>query len=146
MGVIQISTEVRAPYETVKKLFLDREGKLFKFLTPSFCEVTHYKGIRRGAVIKLKLFDKPCEFKVITYSTNKNKTSFNYIITKGNVFDAKFWSHRHFIERSGDNTVIRDELAFTSKNKIRDAFLHAFLFCSFRIRSLKYKIFLFFNK
>ena len=54
MGVIKVKTKVRAPYELVKKLFLDREGKLFRFLVPPFVEIVHYKGVRRGAIIKIK--------------------------------------------------------------------------------------------
>lgn len=146
MGVIKVKTKVRAPYELVKKLFLDREGKLFRFLVPPFVEIVHYKGVRRGAIIKIKVLSRPCEFKVITYSTDKTKLSFNDIITKGDIFGATFWSHRHFVEKTGTHTMITDELAFTSRNKIRDAFLHIFLFCSFKLRSLKYKVFVFFNR
>ena len=53
--MIKVNTKVNANLSDVKKAFVDKEGKLLKFLLPFGTKVLHYKGIRRGAILKLKL-------------------------------------------------------------------------------------------
>ena len=113
---------------------------------PLGVKLVHHKGVRRGAITSVKIFGRKVTFKVVTYSTSKTKTTFNDILKEGNFYGIKFWSHRHFIEKSNDGTVIRDELNFTTKNKLYDSFLWLLLFDMFIWRSIKTKVFFFLNK
>ena len=143
---IKFKHKVSVPYDEAKKAFVDRNGKLLKFLMPLGVKLVHHKGVRRGAITSVKIFGRKVTFKVVTYSTSKTKTTFNDILKEGNFYGIKFWSHRHFIEKSNDGTVIRDELNFTTKNKLYDSFLWLLLFDMFIWRSIKTKVFFFLNK
>ena len=142
LGIIKTQTKINKQFSLVKKLFVDKEGKLLRSLLPPFCKLLHYKGIRRGAIIKISLFGKPCKFKVVTYSTSNDKLYFNDIIKEGKLLGISYWSHRHKINKlSNDSTVIIDEVTFTSRNKYRDFILHVLFSASFVVRSIQYKIF-----
>lgn len=142
LGIIKINTKVGKPFATVKQAFVNKDAKLLKYLLPIGSELLHYKGIRRGAIIKVKVFGVPCKFKVITYSVGKSSLYFNDIMQEGTLLGTKYWSHRHKIKKLSDNeTVIIDEITFTSTNKYKDFILHVLFLSSFAIRSLQYKTF-----
>ena len=140
--MIKITTKVNANLEKVKKAFVDKQGKLLKYLLPFGSKVLHYKGIRRGAILKIKLpFMNELKFKIVTYNTTPNKLYFNDILSEGSLFGAKFWSHRHDINNFNGHTVIKDEIAFTTKDEKKDKLLHAILLPYFLFRKLKYKVY-----
>jgi len=142
LGIIKLKTTINKPFSVVKKSFVDKNGKLLKFLLPPFCKLLHYKGIRRGAIVKVSLFNKPCKFKVVNYSTSNNNLYFNDIIKEGKLLGISFWSHRHKINTlSKGKTVIIDEVTFTSRNKYKDFVLHVLFLASFFVRLIQYKIF-----
>ena len=155
LGIIKTKTNISKPFSVVKKAFVDKEGKLLQSLLPPFCKLLHYKGVRRGAIIKISLFGKKCTFKislfgkkctfkVVTYSTSNDKLYFNDIIKEGKLLGISFWSHRHKINKLSDNdTVIIDEVTFTSRNRYKDFILHVLFLASFIVRSIQYKIFFF---
>jgi len=137
-----INTNVKAPFADVKRAFVSRTSGLLKYLLPIGVKVSHYKGIRRGATIGLKIpFSGDVSFKVVTYATSARQVIFNDILKEGSLFGLKFLSHRHTIRKHNDHTLIRDEITFTSKNKIRDKFLYCFFLLYFFIRALKYKLY-----
>jgi len=141
LGIIKLKTNVKADYNTVIKAFADRNGKLFKFLLPLGCKVVHYKGLRRGAIIKLKILGEVVKFKNITYTTTKNKTLFNDIFKDGEFLGIKFWSHRHKIINGKDITTIIDEVTFTTRNKKLDLLLHMVIGSFIKMRWIRYKLF-----
>ena len=133
---------------SVKRQFTKKEGELLRYLTPPGCEVIHYRGLRRGAIIKLLMFNRPITFKVITYTTDLHKLYFNDILKEGNFFGIKFWSHRHRIDKHGhhkDDTIIVDEIEFTTKNKALDFFYRQIIRLYFLMRKVKYRLFFIFN-
>ena len=88
---IKIETKVSAPFDKVKKAFVDREGKLLKYLLPLGAKILHYKGVRRGAILKIKLpFSGKLKFKIVTYKVTKLYLYFNDIIQEGKIFGAGF--------------------------------------------------------
>ena len=115
---------------------------------PPGCEVLHHRGLRRGAITKVLMFGRVVTFKVVTYTTDLNKLYFNDILKEGDFFGIKFWSHRHTVEKYGptqDDTIIIDELEFTTKNKVLD-FLYGFIIrLYFLNRKIRYKLFFTFN-
>ena len=132
----------------VKKQFTNKEGKLLKYLTPTGCEVVHHRGLRRGAITKILMLSRLITFKVVTYATDRNKLYFNDILKQGNFFGIKFWSHRHTIEKHGptqDDTIIVDELEFTTKNKALDLLYKVIITLHFLSRKFRYKLFFRFN-
>ena len=144
LGIIKTKTNISKPFSVVKKAFVDKQGELLQSLLPPFCKLLHYKGVRRGAIIKISLFGKKCTFKVVTYSTSNDKLYFNDIIKEGKLLGISFWSHRHKINKLSDNdTVIIDEVTFTSRNRYKDFILHVLFLASFIVRSIQYKIFFF---
>jgi ligand-binding SRPBCC domain-containing protein len=138
---MEIVTNIKKPYSHVKKAFVDKNGKLFKKLIPFGCELLHYKGLRRGAIIKIMVFGRVVTFKVATYSTSNEKLYFNDILHHGKFYGIKFWSHRHTITSEGNVTKIKDTVTFTTKNKSLDRVYNILLRITFFFRSLKYKMF-----
>jgi ligand-binding SRPBCC domain-containing protein len=141
LGIVKLETKVKADYNTVIKAFTDREGKLFEFLLPVGCKIVHYKGLRRGAIIKLKILGEVIKFKNITYTSTKDKTLFNDIFKDGEFLGIKFWSHRHKIINGSDTTTIIDEITFTTRNKKLDLILHAVIASFIKLRWIRYKLF-----
>ena len=139
--IMEIVTNIKRPFSDVKKAFVDKEGKLFKVLIPFGCELLHYKGLRRGAIIKIMIFGRVVTFKVATYSTSNKKLYFNDILHRGKFYGIKFWSHRHTITNEGETTKIKDTLTFTTKNKLLDAIYNVLLRITFFFRAIKYKMF-----
>jgi hypothetical protein len=147
IGCIKLETTIGQSYYKVKKTVLNKDGKLLKFMLPLGYTLVHYKGIRRGAIIKImNPFGTVYTYKLVTYSTSKNKTTYHSIWKEGKMLSGiKFWPHRHFIEQMKGYTIIKEVLTFTTKNRSIDFFLHIFIKPYFWIRSLKYKIFFLFN-
>jgi hypothetical protein len=142
MSTIKIKSTVSLPYSIVKRAVVDKDGKLLKYLMPIGCKLLHYKGLRRGSITRVKIFNSSVTFKTITYSPGRDKTSFHDIFKDGTFLGIKFWSHRHkIISASMGSTDIHDEITFTTKNKLKDALLHVVIYSSFRLRSLQYKLF-----
>tara|TARA_A100001011_G_scaffold81695_2_gene85038 strand:- start:543 stop:980 length:438 start_codon:yes stop_codon:yes gene_type:complete len=138
---MEINTKINQPFSVVKKAFVDKEGMLLRRLIPSGCEVLHYKGLRRGAIIKIMVLNEVVTFKVATYSTAKDKLYFNDILHRGKFLGIKFWSHRHTIIPDGGGSNIKDSITFTTKNKSLDRLYNIILRIAFFFRSIKYKIF-----
>ena len=94
------------------------------------------------------MFNRPITFKVVTYTTDLHKLYFNDILKEGNFFGIKFWSHRHRIDKHGphkDDTIIVDEIEFTTKNKVIDFFYRQIIRLYFLMRKVKYRLFFIFN-
>ena len=139
---IKIETKVSAPFDKVKKAFVDREGKLLKYLLPLGAKILHYKGVRRGAILKINLpFSGKLKFKIVTYKVTKLYLYFNDIIQEGKIFGAGFWSHRHAIKKRKNHVIIEDDITFTTKNKLKDKLLYVFLLPVFLMRKIKYKLY-----
>ena len=147
IGCIKLETTIGRSYYKVKKTVLNKDGKLLRFMLPFGYKLVHYKGIRRGAIIKIRNpLGKVYTYKLVTYSTSKNKTTYHSIWKEGKMLSGiKFWSHRHFVEQMKGYTIIKEELTFTTKNRLLDFFLHVIIKIHFWIKSLKYKIFFLFN-
>ena len=143
IGCIKLETAVGQSYNQVKKIILNKDGKLLRFILPFGYKIVHYKGIRRGAIIKIRNpLGTVYTYKLVTYSTSKNKTTYHSIWKEGKMLSGiKFWSHRHFVEQMKGYTIIKEELTFTTKNRLLDFFLHVIIKIHFWIKSLKYKIF-----
>jgi len=129
IGCIKLETTIGQSYYKVKKTVLNKDGKLLKFMLPLGYTLVHYKGIRRGAIIKImNPFGTVYTYKLVTYSTSKNKTTYHSIWKEGKMLSGiKFWSHRHFIEQMKGYTIIKEALTFTTKNRLIDFFLHIFI-------------------
>lgn len=147
LGQIKIKTTVSSPYEEVKSAFVDKSGKLLNFLVPMGSKLVHYKGVRRGAITKIKVFGNICTFKIATYSTSKNQLTFKDFLKDGDMFGVKFWSHVHKIKSLSKNkSIIIDEVTFTTRSKKKDFLLHVLFLTSFVIRCIKYKVFFLFRR
>ena len=88
---MEINTKINRPFSVVKKAFVDKEGLLLRRLIPSGCELLHYKGLRRGAIIKIMVLNEVVTFKIATYSTAKDKLYFNDILHRGKFLGIKLY-------------------------------------------------------
>jgi len=141
---MKFTTKINKHFRVVKKAFVSKEGKLLRHVLPVGSELVYYKGLRRGAIVKILALRRLLTFKVITYSIDKHKLYFNDIHKDGNFFGIRFWSHRHTVEKSAsgdDKTIITDEVTFTTKNRLLDFFIGIFVRLHFSIRTIKYKLF-----
>lgn len=135
------TTKINKSYHSVRSSFVSRDGALINYLTPPMCELIHYKGLRRGAILRYLMFDQPTTFKVVTYSTKDNELYYHDILKEGKPLGIKFWSHRHRIKEVGKNSLIQDEITFSTSNIKMDFILNPLVAGYFLLRKLKYKIF-----
>lgn len=135
------TTKINKSYDFVRSSFVSRDGVLIDYLTPPMCELIHYKGLRRGAILRYLIFNQPATFKVVTYSTKDNELYYHNILKEGKPLGIKFWSHRHRIKEVGKNSLIQDEIIFSTSNTRMDFILKPFVAGYFLLRKLKYKIF-----
>ena len=140
---MMFTTKVNEPYHSVKSSFVSRDKDLINYLTPPMCELIHYKGLRRGAILRYLIFDKLTTFKVVTYSTKDNELYYHDILKEGRPLGIKFWSHRHKIKDIGKKSLIQDEIIFSTSNTKMDFILNPLVAGYFLLRKIKYKIFFF---
>lgn len=139
---MKFTTKIKGTaFVTVKSGFVSRDNKLLIKLLPIGSTLLHYKGIRRGSLLKGFLFGNICTFKTIIYDTQKKKLYYNDILSKGTFLKIKFWSHRHKITDKGDFIEITDNIEFTTKSKKLDSVLAPMIWCHFTLRRIKLKLF-----
>jgi ligand-binding SRPBCC domain-containing protein len=112
---------------------------LFKYLLPPGAQLIEFGGSEKGGMVHLKL---PLAGEWISEITeNAMLADMYYFIDEGRKlpFPLKKWKHKHILHRAGKNTIIDDDITFSTGNVITDMLFYPFLLLSFLPRLWQYK-------
>tara|TARA_R110002049_G_scaffold219020_2_gene390742 strand:- start:606 stop:1028 length:423 start_codon:yes stop_codon:yes gene_type:complete len=130
--------------ENLTAVYSRFNGELFKYLLPPGAQLIEFDGSKKGDIVHLRL---PLVGEWISEIT-ENGASENsyYFIDEGKKlpFPLKKWKHKHILITSGQQTIIEDNMNFSSGNIIIDVLIYPALLISFLPRVWQYKSY--FNK
>lgn len=143
---ILLKTKVKGNYKKVMSLF-DRD--LFEALKPKAAsmEIVEFTGSQKGDKVHIR-FVKPIKADWISLITEDHIDDTQaYFIDKGDVlpFPLKDWMHKHIVQKhTEDESVIVDDISFSSGYKLLDLFIYPALYFGFYPRKAVYRKY--FNK
>lgn len=112
------------------------------YLLPPGAKLIEFGGSKAGDVVHLK-FGFPFFTEWISEITEDHHTEgTSYFIDEGRKlpFGLKRWHHKHIVHRSGDkNSIIEDNMQFSSGWLFFDLLLYPLLFLAFLPRVVQYK-------
>jgi len=140
---ISISTLVDQDFISVKKEF---NANLLKRLSPPFPKVTikRFDGISTSDLVSMELdflfFKQTWDGEIIDHRQSDDEF---YFIDKGTrlPFFLKTWQHKHRLIYRGDQTLIVDEIEYTSSNRLMTLVLYPVMIGQFLYRKPIYKRF-----
>jgi len=123
----------------LKKVYKNFNQDLFEFLLPPGAELLQYDGSTEGDIVHLKL-PLAGEWKSEITSHGSSETTC-YFVDEGRKlpFPLKHWKHRHILHKLGPNTLIEDNIEFSSGNKVLDLLIYPGLYLAFAPRVRQYK-------
>lgn len=138
---INIETKVEQDYLKVKEGF---DESLFRKLSPPFppVKLLRFDGSSKGDLVTLELnfiFFKQKWTSEITDDRTDEKEF--YFIDEGIAlpFFLKSWRHKHRIIKTGDGSIIRDEISYSGPFGLMTILLYPALFLQFLYRKPIYK-------
>ncbi|WP_373493562.1 hypothetical protein [Aquiflexum sp.] len=138
---INIETEVQQDYLKVKDGF---NQSLFSKLSPPFppVKLLRFDGSKKGDLVSLKLnfiFFKQKWTSNITEDKTTDREF--YFVDKGVElpFFLKEWQHKHRIIKTGEGSIIRDEITYKSRFSLMTLMLYPALYLQFLYRKPIYK-------
>jgi len=141
--MLQFSIESKVPYafEFVSQNFGE---ELFEALAPAFppSELVHFDGDRVGGLVKIRLgvgaLSKVWVSEIISREVSDMKVEF---VDVGRALPPplKKWRHRHVIEHlSKEETLITDDIQFSTGLKALDYIMHPVMKTMFAMRKPAY--------
>jgi ligand-binding SRPBCC domain-containing protein len=138
---ITVSTRVDKNYLEVKEGFTE---KLFLNLNPPFppVKLLRFDGSSKGDIVILELnffiFKQKWTSKITADHTDENEF---YFIDEGIElpFFLKKWKHKHRVIKSGNGSLIKDEIDYTGKFGLMTLLLFPVLYGQFLYRKPVYK-------
>tara|TARA_B110000046_G_scaffold48975_1_gene54442 strand:- start:125 stop:547 length:423 start_codon:yes stop_codon:yes gene_type:complete len=133
---IRLKSKVTCELETVHSRF---DGELFKYLLPPGAQLIEFGGSTKGDIVHLKL---PLAVEWVSEITENGKSEDSYyFIDEGRKlpFPLKKWKHKHILKASGQHTIIKDNMSFSSGNIVADAIIYPVLLLLFLPRIWQYK-------
>jgi ligand-binding SRPBCC domain-containing protein len=140
---LTIETKVEENYLKVKEGFTE---SLFTRLSPPFppVKLLRFDGSAKGDLVTLELnffvFKQKWTSQITEDKTDENEF---YFIDKGVElpFFLKSWNHKHRIIRSGNDTIIRDEIEYSAPLGLLSLLLYPAMLLQFAYRIPIYKKF-----
>lgn len=133
---ITLRSKVNRDLITVYSRF---DHKLFRYLLPPGAQLIAFGGSKKGDIVHLKL---PLAGEWISEITEDGSSEgCYYFIDEGRKlpFPLKKWKHKHVLLSAGENTIIEDNMNFSTGNAIGDILLYPILLLSFLPRAWQYK-------
>ncbi len=130
---------------TTKEAVLNGFTKdFFLKLAPPFPRLTllQFDGSEKGNEIHLELNMFVAKKKWISLVTeNGSSEKISYFIDEGNLLPPplKYWQHRHILHQSGTSVIIEDNVTYSTKSRLLNAFLLPFFYLLFLYRKPIYK-------
>ena len=123
----------------LKSISAGFDANLFRYLLPPGAQLIEFGGSKKGDTVHLKL---PLAGEWVSEITESG-TSENsyYFIDEGRKlpFPLKEWRHKHILHGDGNNTIIEDNMNFSTGNIFVDILFYPVLFFSFLPRVWQYK-------
>lgn len=125
---ITLRSKVIGDLEVITNRF---DADLLRYLLPPGAQLIEFGGSKKGDIVHLKLplggewISEITEHKVL-----ENMSSF---IDEGRKlpFPLKKWKHKHILHRSGKNTIIEDNMTFSTGCIITDMLFYPVLLAAF---------------
>lgn len=133
---ITLRSKVKADLATVSGRF---DEDLFKYLLPPGARLIAFGGSTKGDIVHLKL---PLAGEWISEITENGESEGEwYFIDEGRKlpFPIKKWRHKHVLRSARDETVIEDDMTFSTGNIMGDVLTYPLLFLSFLPRVWQYR-------
>ncbi|MFT6166171.1 MAG: ligand-binding SRPBCC domain-containing protein [Vicingaceae bacterium] len=133
---IILKSKVIGDLTTVYNRFDDN---LFRYLLPPGAALIEFGGSKKGDIVHLTL---PLAGEWISEITEDGiSPGMRYFVDEGRKlpFPLKKWKHKHILHAAGKNTIIEDNMSFSSGNIIIDLFIYPVLLLSFLPRIWQYK-------
>lgn len=123
----------------ITAIFKRFDERLFKYLLPPGAQLIEFGGSEKGDIVHLKL---PVAGEWVSEIT-ENETSEDtcYFIDEGRQlpFPLKEWRHKHILHRTGNSTIIEDNMNFSTGSSFTDLLFYPVLYLSFLPRVWQYK-------
>ena len=135
---ILLKTRVSGNYLDIYNSF---DRSLFEFLLPSGAKVQQFDGSKKGDIVHLT-FSFPFKAEWVSEIIENNiSDSECYFIDKGTKlpFGIHFWIHKHRIIKDGNQSIIEDDIEFSTGNKFLDLIYYPGLLVSFLPRKRLYQ-------
>lgn len=138
---IVIKTEVEKP---LKEVFSAFDEKLFLKLSPPFppVKLLRFDGCKPKDEVHLELSFILFKQQWVSFIVSANESANEiYFIDEGIKlpFFLKKWKHKHLLQKQNSNTVIIDDIQYTTGFLITDAIVFPLLFLQFLYRKPIYK-------
>ena len=135
---ILLRSRVRGFYLDVSKSF---DRNLFEFLLPPGAKVKQFDGSKKGDIVHLTFsfpFKADWVSEIIEDSISNSEC---YFIDKGTnlPFGLRNWIHKHRIVKDGNQSIIVDEIEFSTGNRFFDLTYYPGLYLSFLPRKWQYR-------
>ena len=133
---ITLRSKVSGELTAIYKQF---DADLFRYLLPPGAHLIEFGGSKKGDIVHLKL---PLAGEWISEITEDGATEdLCYFIDEGRKlpFPIKDWRHKHILRRQGINTIVEDNMNYSTGNIIADILFYPVLFLSFLPRVWQYK-------
>ena len=133
---ITLKSKVNAELNAVSNRF---DADLFTYLLPPGAELIAFGGSKKGDIVHLKL---PLAGEWISEITEDGSTvNQHYFIDEGRKlpFPLKEWRHKHILHRSGNDTIIEDNMTYSTGNSVADLLIYPLLLFAFLPRVWQYK-------
>lgn len=117
---------------------------LFEALKPkgATMEIVKFTGSKKGDLVHIR-FVRPFKAEWISKITEHGSDGKEaYFVDEGEVlpFPLKKWKHVHRVEKlDEENSIIVDDITFSSNNKLLDLFLYPMMYIGFKPRNKVYK-------
>jgi ligand-binding SRPBCC domain-containing protein len=132
---ITLKSKVRGELPAVFERF---DADLFRYLLPPGAQLIEFGGSKQGDIVHLKL---PIAGEWVSKITEDGSSyEKSYFIDEGRKlpFPLKEWRHKHILHRDGNNTIIEDNMNFSTGNSLLDVLFYPVLFLSFYPRVWQY--------
>ena len=132
---ITLRSKVSGELTAIYKHF---DADLFRYLLPPGAQLIEFGGSKQGDIVHLKL---PIAGEWISEITEDGASEDScYFIDEGRTlpFPIKEWRHKHILHRQGNNTIVEDNMNFSTGNIITDILFYPVLFLSFLPRVWQY--------
>ena len=132
---ITLRSKVSGELTAIYKHF---DADLFRYLLPPGAQLIEFGGSKQGDIVHLKLPIAGDWISEITENGVSAETC--YFIDEGRKlpFPLKEWRHKHILHRQGNNTIVEDNMNFSTGNIITDILFYPVLFLSFFPRVWQY--------
>ncbi|RNI32354.1 hypothetical protein EFA69_03255 [Rufibacter immobilis] len=140
---LHLQTPVAQPYQTVLEGFT---VDLFRALSPPFprLKILRFEGSFPGDRVEVELQAGFIRRRWTSLITEREITAQEAWFTDEGQelpFPLTYWRHRHLISRSGDHSIIQEQIEYRTPSRLLDLLLYPIMYVMFAVRGPVYQRF-----